>query len=208
MEIELKDLKYYLDDMAQRQLPFACAKALTDTSAKIGQDLSQMAAHQFYTTTPFSRTHKTARLGASPATVKASSFVTLPADKHHGLDRMQATLLNQHWGISEQIDSTTSERLPNKNKYLWVPLQKRRKNFTPGKARTQKGVFVIKSKGHYFMMQRKGKSRELTPLFMSRRSQTIRPVFNFKKITEQRAPRYMDIFFNREMEAALRTAKW
>lgn len=208
MEVELKDLKYYLDDMAQKQMPYACAKALTATSAKIGSDLAQMAAHRFYTTTPFSRTHKTARLGASSATVKASSFVTLPADKNHGMDRMQATLLNQHWGISEQIDSTTSERLPNKKKYLWVPLQKRRKNFSPGKARAQKGVFVIKSKGRYIMMQRKGKSQELTPLFSSRRSQTIRPQFNFKKIAEQRAQRYMNIFFNREMEAALRTAKW
>lgn len=40
-DVKLKDLEYYLDDIAEKQLPFACAMALTRTSAKIGDDLAK-----------------------------------------------------------------------------------------------------------------------------------------------------------------------
>jgi len=199
VEVELKDLEYYLDYMARKQLPYGCAGALTAVSAKIGADIAKISAHKFHTTGTFARSHKIARLGMPANSVKGSSFVTLPANKEHG-GNMRAILVNQHWGMSEQMNTTTSKRLPNKSKYLWVPLQKRGKNLKPSKVLNTKGVFFIKTKGHYLIVKRKGKSRTLTPLFSSRKSQTIKPVFNFKHITEQRAQRYMNIFFIQKME--------
>ncbi|MBQ8465729.1 MAG: hypothetical protein IJ545_06960 [Alphaproteobacteria bacterium] len=206
MKVELKDLKYYMDSVAKEQLPFAASKALTNTSSKIGEDLAKQAAHQFRTLTPFSRTHRTARLGGQPS--PGSSFATIPAAKSDGLDRMQAILGNQHWGIAQQIDDTSTVRRPNKSKYLWVPVQGRKRNFGPGKAMTQKGVFITKTKdGKTLIMQRKGKSRTVTALFSRRKKQTINPRFDMKLISQRRAQRYMGVFFDRAMTAALRTAR-
>ena len=204
-DINLKDLQYYLDDIAEKQLPFACSMALTKTSAKIGDDLAKMSGHQFKTLTPFSRTHRIARIGGQPS--PGSSFATLPADKNHGLRRMKATLGNQHWGIAEQIADTQTVRKPKTSKYLWVPLQGRKRNYGPKKALKQRGVFVTNTKRGSVIIQRKGKSKTLTPLFLRRKQQTIKPRFNMHRIVAQRAQRYMDIFFIRAMDQALETAK-
>lgn len=204
-DVKLKDLEYYLDDIAEKQLPFACAMALTRTSAKIGDDLAKKAAHQFHTLTPFSRTHRTARIGAAPS--PGSSFATLPADKNHGINRMQAVLGNQHWGIAEQIADGQTVRRPLTSKYLWVPLQGRKRNFGPQKALKQRGVFVVNTKKGTYIMQRKGKSKTLKPLFLRCKQQMITPRFNMHKIVEKRAQRYMDVFFIRAMDQALRTAR-
>lgn len=205
MEVELKDLQYYMDTIAKEQLPFAVSKALTNTASKIGEDLAKEAAHQFHTLTPFSRTHRTARIGGQPS--PGSSFATIPANKADGLQGMQAILGNQHWGIAQQIDETSTIRRPNKSKYLWVPIMGRKRNFGPKKAMTQKGTFVVNSKGKTLIMQRKGKSRTVTALFSRRKKQKINPRFNMKLISQKRAQRYMGVFFNRSMEMALRTAK-
>ena len=204
-EVALKDLEFYLDDIAEKQLPFACSMALTRTSAKIGDDLAKMSGHQFKTLTPFSRTHRTARIGGQPS--PGSSYATLPADKNHGIKRMKAVLGNQHWGISEQIADGQSLRLPKTSKYLWVPLQGRKRNYGPKKALQKKGVFVTNTKRGTLIMQRKGKSKSLTPLFLRRQNQTITPRFNMHRIVAQRAQRYMDVLFIRAMDQALRTAK-
>lgn len=203
--LELKDFEYYLDDIAKKQLPFACSMALTKTSASIGSVLAKQSSTQFRTLTPFSRTHKIARVGSPPS--PGSSFATLPANKEHGLDKMKAVLGNQHWGISEQIDDTSTIRKPKTSKYLWVPLQGRKKNHGPQKAMKQKGVFVTNAKKGTLIMQRKGKSKTLTPLFLRKKQQTIKPRFSMKRVVEVRAQRYMDIFFEQAMDQALRTAK-
>lgn len=207
MIVELKDLQYYMDSVAKEQLPFAVAKALTNTSSKIGEDMAKEAAHQFRTLTPFSRTHRTARIGGQPS--PGSSFATIPANKADGLNRMHAILGNQHWGIAQQIDERSTIRYPNKSKYLWVPVQGRKRNYGPGKALAQKGVFVVKTReGKTLILQRKGKSRTVTALFSRRVKQNINPRFNMKLISERRAQRYMNVFFDRAMTLALRTAKW
>lgn len=204
-DVALKDLEFYLDDIAEKQLPFACSMALTRTSAKIGDDLAKMSGHQFKTLTPFSRTHRTARIGGQPS--PGSSYATLPADKNQGIKRMKAVLGNQHWGISEQIADGQSLRLPKTSKYLWVPLQGRKRSFGPKKALQKKGVFVTNTKRGTLIMQRKGKSKSLTPLFLRRQKQTITPRFNMHRIAAQRAQRYMDIFFIRAMDQALGSAR-
>ena len=204
-DVALKDLEFYLDDIAEKQLPFACSMALTRTSAKIGDDLAKMSGHQFKTLTPFSRTHRTARIGGQPS--PGSSYATLPADKNQGIKRMKAVLGNQHWGISEQIADGQSLRLPKTSKYLWVPLQGRKRSFGPKKALKKKGVFVTNTKRGTLIMQRKGKSKSLTPLFLRRQKQTITPRFNMHRIAAQRAQRYMDIFFIRAMDQALGSAR-
>ena len=205
--LDLKNAKYYFDDIARKQLPYACAKTLTAVSAKVGEDIAARAGRSFHTTTLYSHSHKTARLGASPSSVKSSSFVTLPADKRHGLMNMKATLLNQHWGISQQVASSPSVRTPAKSKFLWAPVQTRRRHFSPGKALRGKNVFVIKSQDRPLIVKRKGKTRALTPLFAGRKTQTINPVFDFRRVAADRAQRYMNVIFEREITAALRTAR-
>ena len=120
---------------------------------------------------------------------------------------MKATLGNQHWGIAEQIEDSTTVRKPKTSKYLWVPLQGRKRNYGPKKALGQKGVFVINGRRGSLIVQRKGKMKQLKPLFLRRRQQTINPKFSMKRIVENRAQRYMDFFFNEQMQKALDTAR-
>lgn len=203
--VDIKDLKYYLDDMAQEQIPFACAMALTKTSGACGDYLAKQSSQKFHTLTPFSRTHRTARIGGQPS--PGSSYATLPADKHHGIAKMYATLGNQHWGIAEQIDITNTIRKPKTSKYLWIPLRGRRRNYGPKKALNQKGVFVRNTKKGTIIFQRTGKRGNIKPLFLRRRKQTINPKFSMQRIVENRTQRYMDHFFNLAMDRALETAK-
>ncbi len=203
--VKLKDAEYYIDDIATKQMPFACSMALTKTAAAVGSHLAKQSAHQFNTLTPFSRTHKIARIGGKPS--PGSSYATLPANKNDGIDKMKAVLGNQHWGIAEQIDIETKIRKPKTSKYLWVPLQGRKRNYGPKKALTQKGVFVVNGRRGTMIMQRKGKSKTLTPLFLRRRQQTIKPRFSMKRIVENRSQRYMDHFFEQAMSRALETAR-
>ena len=204
--LSLKDAEYYIDDIAKEQMPYACAAALTKTASAIGSYLAKQSAHQFHTLTAFSKTHKTARIGGKPS--PGSSYATLPADKNHGIDRMKAVLGNQHWGISEQIDNTSTIRKPKTSKYLWIPLQGRKRNYGPKKALKQRGTFVINSRRGTLIMQRKGKKGILTPLFLRRRQQTIKPKFSMQRIVESRSQKYMDYFFEQTMNKALETARW
>ncbi len=206
ISIPLEKMPQFIDDMAQKQMPFACAMTLTKTSAAIGDVLAQKSAHQFHTLTPFSRTHRTARIGGKPS--PGSSYATLPANKADGIDKMKATLGNQHWGIAQQIDVGSTVRKPKTSKYLWVPLQGRKRNFGPKKALQMKGAFIIRTQKGRMIVQRKGKSKTLIPLFLRRRQQTIKPRFHMMDVVNKRAQRYIDFFFHQSMEQALRTAKW
>ena len=203
--VQLKDASRYIDEIAQSQLPYGCAIALTNVSKAIGDHLAKTSAQRFHTLTPYSRTHKVARLGGQPS--PGSSYATLPANKADGISGMKATLGQQHWGMAEQIDDDSTIRKPVKSKRLWIPLQGRRRKYGPGKARKESGTFVIKtSRGDYMMMKRKGK--KLTPLFLSRKQQKIIPKFSMKATMLRRTQHYMDYFFPRAMENAIRTARW
>ena len=208
--LSLKDAEYYIDDIAKEQMPYACAAALTKTASAIGNYLAKQSAHQFHTLTAFSKTHKTARIGGKPS--PGSSYATLPADKNHGIDRMKAVLGNQHWGISEQIDNTSTIRKPKTSKYLWIPLQGRKRNYGPKKALKQRGTFVINSRRGTLIMQRKGKKGVLTPLFRHAAAGDDaflnRGAGSMQRIVESRSQKYMDYFFEQTMNKALETARW
>ncbi len=206
MELDISQLNGYIDDIAKRQMPFATASALTQTAAAIGKHMANLTASGMKTLTPFSRTHRTARIGGTPS--PASSYATIPANKRDGMGKMFAEVGNQHWGISEQIDQATTDRTPQNSKYLWIPLRGRKRSFTPGKALAQRNTFVARTPaGQTFIFQRKGKGRTITPLFLARKRQTITPRINFRSVANRYAQRLMSIYLDRAMEKALKTAK-
>ena len=98
MELDISQLNSYIDDIAKRQMPFATASALTQTAATIGKHMANLTASSMKTLTPFSRTHRTARIGGAPS--PASSYATIPANKRDGMGRMFAEVGNQHCGAS------------------------------------------------------------------------------------------------------------
>lgn len=209
MELEVSQLPNYIDDIAKRQMPFATASALTQTASAIGKHMANLTASSMNTLTPFSRTHRTARIGGAPS--PASSYATIPANKRDGMDKMFAELGNQHWGISEQIDQSSTDRTPNKTKYLWVPLQGRVRGFSPGKALNQKRTFLVHTKrsNQVFIGRNKGRgtARRTSWLFVARRRQTITPRINFHSVAKRYAYRLMNIYIARELEKAIATAK-
>lgn len=210
VNIDINKLPQYLDDIAKKQLPFACALTLTHTAGRFGQAFAKMASRSFKTTTPFAQRYKSA--SKSGHVNPGYSWFSTIAKKEHGLDLMCAVVGNQHWGIAEQVGNTsTIRKTTSKAKYRWIPVHgKRSKNKGPGTFLDgkKKGVFVMKTqKGKTFIVSRAGKSRKITPLFMRRKQQTIKPKFNMQSFVDKYAEKYFNLFFDKDMDYALRTRK-
>lgn len=205
-ENNVGDFKRWCDDIAQKQIPFAAAKALTDTAVKIATLAAAEASKKMTIRKKWAGTSKTARIGAFPN--PSSSFFALPADKNKPMKRMFSIAGNQGWQMAQQIGENEIERKPLKAKTLWIPLDvKRSKANTPSVLLKRKGVFIRKTSKGLIMFQRKGKERALRPLYLLKKSQRIKPRYSFRYIAERRAERYFNFFFERAMKRAIETAR-
>lgn len=204
VQLNEKHIKQWLDDIAQRQIPFATAKALTDTAARIGQEAASRTAITMNIRSSWAAKYRTSRIGQAPN--QSTAYTASPADKRSGLNNMQSAVGTIGWQMAQQIDDKDTIRRPHKAKSLWIPLNvKRTRSNSPARMLKKKGVFIQKTSKGPIMFQRKG--QQITPIYLMRKKQTIKPRFNFLDMANQRAGRYFNVFFNRAMAMAIRTAK-
>lgn len=205
VQINEKHIKKWLDDIAQKQIPFATAKALTDTAARIGQESAAKTATTMNIRSSWAAKYRTSRIGQTPN--QSAAYTATPADKRSGLNNMQSTVGTIGWQMAQQIDNKDTIRRPHRSKSLWIPLNiKRTRTNSPGRMLRKKGVFIRSTTKGPMMFQRKG--QQITPIYLMRKKQTIKPRFNFLEMANHRADRYFNIFFHRAMDQAIRTAKW
>lgn len=212
--LDLKDFPEYLDDIAQKQLPFACSLALTRVAIKAADDVVKLAnlrlnvVHKTYLQ---NATH--AKVGQGPSPARAVHAI--PANKKDGLEAMHSIVGVTHWGIAELMGEHMTERgtLGQSAKYRWVPLKGRKlgygvKQAYPGQGSKSKGNFFIKSKrGNRLLVTRAGKSRKLTPIFLRRKKQDIRPVLNLHKMAQRIYQMNFAKELDKAMDYALKTAR-
>ena len=213
INVPLEKFKYYVDDIAKSQLPFACAKTLTFVARDIASDAVKLANLRFNVK------HKTylknatqAKIGGQPSPARA--FHSVPADKKQGLEGMVAIVGVTHWGIADLVDGQMDTRGTKTAKYRWVPLKGRKLGYGVKQAYPEQGT---KSKGNFFMRSRRGnrllvtragKSNKLTPMFLRKKKQDMRPIFSLGKVSENRFEKYWDKYFETNMNKALETARW
>lgn len=204
VQINEKHIKNWLDDIAQKQIPFATAKALTDTASRIGQEIAARTASTMNIRSSWAAKYRTSRIGQAPN--QSAAYTATPADKRSGLNNMQATVGTIGWQMAQQINNKDSIRKPRKAKNLWIPLNiKRTKSNSPSRMLKKRGVFINKTSKGTMMFQRQGK--QIIPIYLARKQQTIKPRFNFVEMANHRADKYFNVFFHRAMIMAIRTAK-
>lgn len=211
--LDLEHLPGYLDDIAQKQLPFACAHALTHIAIKAADQAVKLANMRFnvvHRTYLQNATH--AKIGQKPSLARAVH--AMPADYKKPIDEQKSIVGVTHWGIAELMgEHMTERRTLGKAKYRWVPLKGRKlgygvKQAYPGQGSKSKGNFFIKSKrGKHLLVTRAGKSRKITPMFLRKKVQDIRPIFNLNKLADNVFKLNITKQLEDSMDFALRTAK-
>lgn len=213
--VDLKDLPGYMDTIAKEQLPFAAALTVTRLAMKAA-DLGVKVANQRMNITNSSgnyfRNAEHCSKGKEPSGKKA--FASLMCDKHTPMDKMQAVAGVVHWGVAQMAGETWIERTTKTARYRWIPLKGRKgrrygvRNAYPGDGDKSKGNFFMKSrKGNYMIVTRAGRSRKLTPIFIRKKRQNIKPLFSLAKLSENIVNKYKDAVFEKAFEQALRTAR-
>ena len=215
INVPLDKLNFFMDDIAQRLLPYACAMTLTHVAMDTADDCVKLANLRFnvkHRTYLKNATH--AKIGQAPSPARA--FHAMPANMDDGMNRMKSTVGVTHWGIADLVDGRMDVRRTRTAKYRWVPLKGRKmgygvKQAYPGQGKKSKGNFFMKSrKRNYLIVTRAGKSNKLTPIFLRKKEQNMRPIFNISKIAEQRFEKYWDKHFEKDMDYAIkkRGEKW
>lgn len=204
VQINEKEAKQWIDDIAQRQIPFATAKALTDTAAHIGRFAASQANATMDIRKPWAGRHKTARIGQPPS--PAAAFASTPASYKTPIAKMESSVGTIGWQIAEQIKDSHTTRRPLKAKHRFIPLQAgRQKSQSPKAMFAKKSVFAKHTKKGLIMFQRDG--RNLKPLYKIVKEQDIAPKFDFMRMAEARAPKVFPTFFTRAMLNAIKTAR-
>lgn len=213
ISIPLEKTPQFIDDMAQKQMPFACAVTLTRVAKDTADDAVKLANMRFKVKhKSYLKNATQAKIGGKPSPFRA--FHSVPANKKDGLERMMSVVGVTHWGIADLIDGKMDVRGTKTAKYRWVPLKGRKlgygvKQAYPGQGSKSKGNFFRKSKrGNYLLLTRAGKSRKLTAMFLRKKTQNMRPIFSLQKISEYGFSKRWDKHFEKEMDKALATAKW
>lgn len=212
INIPLENFKYYMDNIAKEQLPFGCAMTLTRVAIDVAENCVKLANLRFnvkHRTFLKNATH--AKIGQPPSPARA--FHAMPANVKDGINAMKSTVGVTHWGIADLVDGRMDIRKTKTARYRWVPLKGRKlgygvKQAYPGQGKYSKGNFFMKSKkGNYLLVTRAGKSKKITPMFLRKKQQNMRPIFNINKIAENSFEKYWNKHFDVCMEQAIRTRK-
>jgi len=204
MTVEIFDIKLdtrkhtrWLDDIAQRQIPFAVAKTLTmtakDAQGEIGTEMTGvMALRSNY--------------------VKAGLKIT-PARKKDGLHRMTSEVGHKDWYMAQQMGRTSTVRKSRNSEYQFIPRGVRRtktgkitKSFRPSQVFKKKNVYFTQTgKDRGYVFQRKAGRSIL--LYSAIKQQTVKPKMDLQRTANLTAAKRLDRNFVKSMRQAMRSAR-
>lgn len=197
LEFDPRAFNRWLNRVAQKQVPFATARALTWTAKD-----AQAAIRQKVQSSMILRR----KWALSGIRIKA-------AQKRHGLNGMFAEVGSVDWFMADQLGETSNVRKPRSSRYRAIPRKVRRtrasaipRSKRPKALLSRSNVFVQERvKGRPAIWQRQAKGLKL--LYTLTPEQRITPVFSFNdavaKLAADRFPRH----WLRSMNEAVATAK-
>lgn len=187
-------------NIAEKQLPFAVAKTLTDTASLVGKTAAKEAKKTMSIRKAWAAKYKSSRIGQPPS--PAQAFTSTPANRKDPLNRMHAITGTIGWQIAQQISPQNTTRKPFKAKQLYIPLQAKRTKSQSAPALMRKGAVVAISKRGNLIMFYKQK-----PMYKIVKQQEIKPRYNLYDIAQMKSQKYADYYFKRNMDYAIKTAK-
>jgi hypothetical protein len=186
-------------DIAQKQLPFAMAKTLTDTASLVGKAAAKEAHKTMSIRKPWAGKYKSSRIGQPPSPPQANT--TTPANRKTPLNRMHSTVGTVGWQIAQQISDKKSTRRPLKAKQLYIPLQAKRTKSQSPRVMLSKGRVALSKRGNLILYYKD------KPMYKLVKQQEIKPRYNLYDIARTKSQRYATYFFKKAMDYAVKTAK-
>lgn len=215
IKLDNKAIHNWLDDIAKRQIPFATAKALTDTAKHVGEDIANKTKETM-NAKKWASSVRTSSIGGGIK--KGSAYFVIPANKKDGLGKMKATVGTTGWQLAQQEAGIVSIRKPLKRKYIYIPIKPFTKlnlakssSTKPKKLLKNKmygSFFLTSSKGNKFIYERVGKGKwNIKARYKVQEQQPINPKFSFNDEATNIIKSKFSYYFNCAMKNAIKTAK-
>ena len=206
VSLDPRKFNRWLNNAAQKQVPFATARALTNL-AKVGQVALRADINRSMTI----RNNWTAK----GIQVKA-------AQKRDGLNNMQAEVGSKDWYMADQLADETSTRQGNSGRKQFLPYAARGKgkgNLIPKRLRpapvTQSAkagnggdgkFFFRKGRGGRSMVFQNLRGNKLRLMYTVGKSQTVKPKMHLTESVRKSVMPKAEREFIRQMQAAIRSA--
>lgn len=206
IKLDNKAIHNWLDDIAKRQIPFATAKALTDTAKHIGEDIANKTKETM-NAKKWASSVRTSSIGGGIK--KGSAYFVIPANKKDGLGKMKATVGTTGWQLAQQEAEIVSIRKPLKAKNLYIPLRGTRnmtKKPKPSSLFKKKNIFIKKTEKGTILFEKSASNRS-TPMYKIVKTQPINPKFSFNDEATNIIKSKFSYYFNCAMKNAIKTAK-
>lgn len=206
VEIDPRRFNRWLNAQAQKQVPFAAARALTITAQRVQSDLREGIQRDMTVRRPWV---------LKGVQVKA-------AQKRDGLARMQAEVGSKDWFMADQLADAASGRKAKSGGKQFLPKAARRSKSALISAGLRPGRVTAAAKasdggdGKFFFRQGRGgrslvyqnlRGNRLKLLYTVGPVQTIRPKIQLSGVARMVAARYGEREFIRQMQAAIRSAR-
>lgn len=223
--------KYFIDDLAFNQLPYAMSKAMNKLADLCGAKLVTVAGTKFQVRAKWSRRYNRGSTGAGPKYITdASAYFITQISKKMPLADMKVKIATPSWQVAQQTDDLASGRTPeyvtlqndrgNKIKYIAIPIIGNVKYDSNGKLKPnaqhllnnpiKNRIFILpgKAKGKDVVFQRYGFGKsDYRALYCLVEAVQINPKFNFVKVIEDTVNQMFDTIFDQMMTEAMATAK-
>ena len=206
VQLDPRRFNRWLNAQAQKQVPFAAAKALTN----LAKDAQSVIRSDIQRTMTIRR----------PWALKGIQVKA--AQKRDGLGRMQAEVGSKDWFMADQLDDTSSVRKTSKKQFL--PYAARRggksasipKGLRPAAVTSSAMASTGGQDGRYFFKKGRGgrsmlyqnlRGKKLRLMYTVGPEQTIRPKMRLSESVRVAVSGKVEREFVKQMQAAIRSAR-
>lgn len=210
VKVNTMPFRRFMTDLAQKQMPFAVAKALTDTASDVAKALKLEVMDVFDIKAPGLLRQLNPRAGRG---------MVVMARKSDGLVRMKSIVgfprRSKSGALMPRFDRHVTGAIvtPYNSKLEAIPLRavsrtgggKIRKNHQPRNLMMQKNVSIVEIDGDKFIVRRT--RRKTTYFYLLVPRHAVRAKLGFKPIVQTVVTARLQRNFNRNMVKAMRTAK-
>lgn len=192
----IKEATRFLNDLQKRQIPFATAKALTDTANQARGEIVKHLQSTYTLRTPWYKPGT--RYGINVAIAKKNNLVAEVFTRAPWMARHEEGGLKLPAGRNLAIPSA------------FVKRTKRELISKANRPRNLKNAFLVRSKsGQETLFQRvgRGRNRTIRPMYFLERQAEIKPTLQFAEIAQKVGKERWKKIFAAALDFALRTAK-
>lgn len=155
-----KEVRKKLTAIEQKQLPYATARALTETVQIIGKRIVENVNAKMNTRGKWAGRLANAKLNGELSL--SGAWNAVPANKKDGINKMRSSIGTIGWQMAQQADERNTLRVPLKSKFLYKPIQGKNTKANGPKmrfydAKKSNRIFVQNTSKGLIVLRRTGK---------------------------------------------------